>query len=91
MLVIIYVISEHYLVTTFACLMSSQTGPAMAGLARPTHTALTLYDWLKKFYNFYMAAVVGIVSRHGLRNEVHCTNQPNKIKLVFRYFHCKTC
>ena len=24
----------------------------------------TLYDWLNKFYGFYMAAVVGIVSGH---------------------------
>ena len=24
------------------------------------------YDWLNKFYSFYVAAVVGIVSRHGL-------------------------
>ena len=24
------------------------------------------YDWLNKFYGFYMAVLVGIVSRHGL-------------------------
>ena len=26
----------------------------------------TPYDWLNKFYSFCMAAIVGIVSRHGL-------------------------
>ena len=29
-----------------------------------------------------MAAVVSIVSRHGLRIEVLCRNQPNKSKLA---------
>ena len=28
-----------------------------------------------------MAAIVGMVSRHGLRNEARCRNQPNKSKL----------
>ena len=27
--------------------------------------------WLSKFYNFYMAVVVSIVSRHGLTIEAH--------------------
>ena len=39
------------------------------------------YDWLNKFYRFYMAIVVGIVSRQGLTVEGHCINQPNKCKL----------
>ena len=42
----------------------------------------TPYDWLKKYYNFCVAAIVGIVSRHGLRIEAHRRNQPNKSKLV---------
>ena len=29
-----------------------------------------------------MASIVGIVSRHGLRNEAHRRNQPSKSKLV---------
>ena len=29
-----------------------------------------------------MAAIVGIVSRHGLRIEARCRNQPNKSKLA---------
>ena len=29
-----------------------------------------------------MAAIVGVVSRCGLRIEAHCRNQPNKSKLV---------
>ena len=29
------------------------------------------YDWLNKSYSFYVAAVVGVVSRRGLRIEVH--------------------
>ena len=40
----------------------------------------TLYDWLNKFYSFYVAAVVGIISRHGLSIDVHHGNQPNKHK-----------
>ena len=31
----------------------------------------------------YMAAIVGINSRHDLRIEVHHRNQPNKGKLAF--------
>ena len=40
------------------------------------------YGWLNKFYNFYMAAVIGIDSRHGLIIEAHHRNQPYKTKLV---------
>ena len=29
------------------------------------------YDWLNKFYSFYVAAVVGIISRCGLSIDVH--------------------
>ena len=36
------------------------------------------YDWINKFYNFYMAAIASIISRHGLAIEVCCGNQPNK-------------
>ena len=42
----------------------------------------TLYDWLNKFYNFYIAAVVGIGSRYGLCIDLHHRNQPNKNKLA---------
>ena len=42
----------------------------------------TPYDWLKRFYSFCMAAIISIVSRHGLRNEVLCRNQHNKSKLA---------
>ena len=42
----------------------------------------TPYDWINKFYSLYMAAVVGIVSRHGLSINAHGRNQPNKSKLV---------
>ena len=35
----------------------------------------TPYDWLNKFYNSHIRAVVSIISRH-------CTNQPIKIKLL---------
>ena len=31
----------------------------------------TPYDWLNKFYGFYITAVVGIVSGHGLRIHMH--------------------
>ena len=43
------------------------------------------YDWLNKFYGFYMTAMVGIISavcRCGLKIERHHRNQPNKSKLV---------
>ena len=40
------------------------------------------YDWLNELYNFYMTAVVGIVSRHGLRVEVYHRNQHRKTKLA---------
>ena len=43
---------------------------------------LTPYDWLNKFYSFYMAAIVGILSRRGLTIEVHRRNQLKKGKLV---------
>ena len=32
------------------------------------------YDWLNKFYNFYMAAVVIIINRHDLIIEVYRKN-----------------
>ena len=35
----------------------------------------TQYDWLNKFYSFYMEAVVDIVSRSSLCTDVWCTNQ----------------
>ena len=42
----------------------------------------TPYDWLNKYYSFYTAAIVGIVSRRGFRIEVRHRNQPNKSKLA---------
>ena len=38
----------------------------------------TPYDWLNKFYSFYMAAVVVIGDGRGLRIEMCHRNQPNK-------------
>ena len=38
----------------------------------------TPYDWINKFYSFYATAVVGIISRCGLRINVHSGKQPNK-------------
>ena len=45
--------------------------------------------WLvNKFYNFCMAPIVSIISRHGLRIEAHHRNQPNKSKLApLLYFY----
>ena len=37
---------------------------------------------LNKFFSFYMAVVVSIVSRHGLSIDEHHRNQPNKSMLV---------
>ena len=38
-------------------------------------------DWLNKFYSFYVAAIVGIVSTHGLSTDACHGKQPNKYKL----------
>ena len=40
------------------------------------------YDWLNKFHNFYMAAIVGIISRRGLRIKACHQNQPYNSKLA---------
>ena len=40
------------------------------------------YDWLNKFYSFYLPAVVSTVCRRGLSIDAHCKNQPNKSKLA---------
>ena len=39
------------------------------------------HDWLNKFYSFYIAAVVIIISRCGLRIKAHHRNQHYKTKL----------
>ena len=39
-------------------------------------------DWLNKFYSFCMAAIVDIVNRCGLRNEVRHRNRSNKSTLA---------
>ena len=41
----------------------------------------TQYHWLNKLYSFYMAAIIGIISRRGLSIDVHCRNQYNRNKL----------
>ena len=38
--------------------------------------------WLNKFFNFYMAVVVNIVSRRRLRIETCHRNQSNKTNLI---------
>ena len=50
----------------------------------------TQYDWLNKFYNFYMTAIVSIISRCGLTIEACHSNQPNKSKLTLckPLLHC---
>ena len=42
----------------------------------------TSYDWLNKFYSFYIAAVVDIVNGCDLSIDVRCRNQPNKSKVA---------
>ena len=42
----------------------------------------TPYDWWDKFYSFYKAAIVSIVSKCGLSIDEHCRNQPNQSKLL---------
>ena len=43
---------------------------------------MDLYDWLNKFYNFYMAAVFVFGNGRDLRIEACYRNQPNKSKLM---------
>ena len=52
----------------------------------------TPYDWLNKFYSFYMAAVVVIGSGRGLRIEARRGNQSNKSKpaLYKPLYHCNS-
>ena len=40
------------------------------------------YDWSKKFYGFYVAAVVDINSGHSVSIYMHHGNWPNKSKLA---------
>ena len=40
------------------------------------------YDWLHKYYRFYMAAIVGIVSRRDFTIEARYRNQGNRSTLV---------
>ena len=42
----------------------------------------TPYDWLNKFYSFYAAAVLSIISRHDLSIDAQCENQLNLHKLA---------
>ena len=42
----------------------------------------TQYDWVNKFYNFYMSAVVDVVSRCGSSIDAHHRNQPSEGRLV---------
>ena len=50
------------------------------------------YDWLNRFYSFYVAAVVGIVSRRGLSIDACHEKQPSKYKLALYkqsiHFNC---
>ena len=43
---------------------------------------LTLCDCLNKFYSFYVAIVIGIISRRDLSIDACHENQPKKHKLV---------
>ena len=49
------------------------------------------YDWLNKFYGFYMTAVFGIASGRGIGIHTRRGNQPNKSKLAMYklLLHCK--
>ena len=39
-------------------------------------------DWLNKFCNVYMAGIISIGSRRGLKIKTHHRNQTNKSKLA---------
>ena len=43
-----------------------------------------LYEWLNKFYSFYTAAIIGIISRTGISIDACHRNQTNKSKLVLK-------
>ena len=42
----------------------------------------TPYNWLNKFYSFYVVAVVSIISRRSLSIDARHGNQPNKRNLT---------
>ena len=42
----------------------------------------TPYNWLSKFYSFYMVAIIGIISRRGLTIEACHRNQPTNSNQV---------
>ena len=80
----IITIETGRLVTVFLkLLLSGKLVFAFACMCLPQRLLITSgmiwisYDWLNKFYSFYMAAVVGIISRHGLRNQ-RCYRNPPK-------------
>ena len=41
----------------------------------------TPYNWLNKFYSFYLLAVISIINGRGFRIEARCRNQPNESKV----------
>ena len=50
----------------------------------------TPYDWLNKFYSFYIAAVAGDISRCSLSIDTYSENQPNKHNIIL-YIHFNSC
>ena len=47
------------------------------------------YDWLNKFCNIYMVAIVGTISRRGFRIEVCCRKQPHYSELsLYKHSFC---
>ena len=51
------------------------------------------YEWLNNFYSFYMAAVVSVVSKHGVGIDACHRNQYSKINLVLckQSIHFNSC
>ena len=53
----------------------------------------TPYDWLNKFYDFYIAGTIGIVSRCGLNIDTHGINNLMRVSqyCMSHYFHFNSC
>ena len=47
-----------------------------------------IYDWLNKFYSFYVETVVGYISIYGMALALICVVQTNLRRASYRYISC---
>ena len=71
---------ERLYVCVFACVCPT---PKLRMTSGMMWCDIDPYDWSNKFYHFYMASVVIVVSGHGVSIHACHGNYPNKSKLAF--------